>query len=79
MTFGNAGDIQAAAARVPLERMMVETDSPYLSPEPVRSMRPNEPCNVVHTARFLADLRGMDHDAFVDTMDANAIRFFGLE
>lgn len=78
VTFGNAGDIQAAAARVPLERMMVETDSPYLSPEPVRSMRPNEPCNVVHTARFLADLRGMDHDTFVDTMDANAIRFFGL-
>ena len=78
VTFGNAADIQAAAARVPLERMMVETDAPYLSPEPVRSMRPNEPCNVVHTACFLADLRGMDHDAFIDTMDANAVRFFGL-
>ena len=78
VTFGNAADIQAAATRVPLERMMIETDAPYLSPEPVRSMRPNEPCNVAHTARFLAKLRGMDFDAFVKAMDANATRFFGL-
>ncbi|HBZ97903.1 MAG TPA: hypothetical protein DEO57_08665 [Phycisphaerales bacterium] len=78
VTFGNASDIQEAARRAPLDRMMVETDAPYLSPEPVRSMRPNEPCNVVHTARFLASLRGMETAAFVDIMDANATRFFGL-
>ena len=79
VTFGNAPDIQEAATRVPLERMMVETDAPYLSPEPVRTMRPNEPCNVVHTARFLAGLRGIDEATFVKTMDANAIRCFGLD
>ena len=79
VTFGNAADIQEAATRVPLERLMVETDAPYLSPEPVRTMRPNEPCNVVHTARFLARLRGMDEITFIETMDANAVRCFGLE
>ena len=79
VTFGNAAEIQAAARRAPLDRMMIETDAPYLSPEPVRSMRPNEPCNVVHTARFLAALRSIDFDSFVDAMDANARRFFALD
>jgi TatD DNase family protein len=79
VTFGNAPEIQEAAARVPLERMLVETDAPYLSPEPVRSMRPNEPCNVVHTARFLAELRGIEADDFIGCMDSNAVRCFGLE
>ena len=78
VTFGNAADIQAAARRAPLDRMMIETDAPYLSPEPVRSMRPNEPCNVAHTARFLATLRSMDAGTFIETMDANAVRFFSL-
>ncbi len=79
VTFANAPEIQEAATRVPLERMLVETDAPYLSPEPVRSMRPNEPCNVIHTARFLAELRKMPADDFIDRMDANAVRCFGLE
>lgn len=79
VTFQNAKEIQEAAQLVPLDRLMVETDSPYLSPEPVRTMRPNEPCNVIHTARFLAQLRGQDEDTFFSTLDDNATRCYGLE
>jgi TatD DNase family protein len=57
---------------------MIETDAPYLSPEPVRKVRPNEPAFVAHTARFLAELRGEDFDAFALKTTANAERFFGL-
>ena len=78
VTFSSAPEVAEAARCVPIERLMVETDAPYLSPEPVRSMRPNEPCNVVHTTCFLADLHGVDHDTFTKRMDANADRFFGL-
>ena len=78
VTFPNAPEVAEAAKLVPLNRLMVETDAPYLSPEPVRKMRPNEPCNVVHTAQFLADLRTTDRDEFIHTVDANAIQFFGL-
>ena len=78
VTFGNAADIQAAAAVLRWIGRMIETDAPYLSPEPVRSMRPNEPCNVAHTARFLATLRSIDAGTFIETMDANAVRFFSL-
>jgi TatD DNase family protein len=79
VTFPSAPEVAEAAALVPIDRLMVETDAPYLSPEPVRKMRPNEPCNVVHTARFLAELRNMDHDEFIHTVDANAVEFFGLD
>ena len=58
---------------------MVETDSPYLSPEPVRKMRPNEPANVVWIARFLSDLHGMDLAEFETMTDGNAARFFDIE
>ncbi len=78
VTFPNAPEVAEAARNVPIERLMVETDAPYLSPEPVRKMRPNEPCNVIHTCRFLADLHGIEHDEFTRHMDANANRFFGL-
>ena len=58
---------------------MVETDAPYLAPEPVRKMFPNEPQYVMHTARFLAELRGEDVQAFERQLDLNAERFFGIE
>ena len=57
---------------------MVETDAPYLSPEPVRRIFPNEPALVVHTARFLADLRGEAFETFAAATTANAMEFFGL-
>jgi len=58
---------------------MFETDSPYLSPEPVRGMKPNEPRNLVHTARFAADQRGTTLDEMAAASTANAMRFFGLD
>src|SRR5439155_19739168 len=56
VTFPKAVDLARAAARVPLDRLLVETDAPYLAPRPVRG-KPNQPANVVHTAGFIAELR----------------------
>jgi len=78
VTFKNAETARQAAHIVPLERMMVETDCPYMSPEPVRKQRPNEPALMVHTARFLADLKGLDADEFGQATTETAQRFFGL-
>lgn len=78
VTFKNAGDIRAAARLVPADRILVETDAPYLSPEPVRKIKTNEPAHVAHTARQLAQLRGTDAQDFADLTTANAERFFGL-
>lgn len=79
VTFRSAPEVAEAAKLVPLDRLMVETDSPYLSPEPVRKMRPNEPANVVWIARFLSDLHGMDLAEFETMTDGNATRFFDIE
>jgi TatD DNase family protein len=79
VTFSNAPEVAEAAKIVPADRIMVETDAPYLSPEPVRKIRPNEPKHVVHVARFLAALRGVDPDEFEQQLDANAQRCYGLE
>ncbi len=58
VTFRNAKDLRDAAKIIPADRLLIETDSPYLTPEPIRKIRPNEPAHVAHTARFLAELRG---------------------
>lgn len=78
VTFKSAAALAQSARRVPLERLMVETDSPYLTPEPYRKVRPNEPRYVADTMRFLARLRDMEDAAFAAQMDANARRFFRL-
>ena len=78
VTFKGAPEVAEAARLVPDDRIMCETDAPYLSPEPVRGERPCRPAFVMHTARFLAALRGSDFTAFERTVDANARRFFGL-
>lgn len=79
VTFSSARDLAEASDRVPMERLMVETDSPYLTPEPYRKVRPNEPRYVVEVAKFLAARRGMALEAFVVQADANAERFFRLK
>jgi len=79
VTFKNAREVAEAAKIVPADRIMVETDAPYLSPEPVRKMHPNEPRNVVHIARFLAALRGVDATEFEAQLDRNAERCFGVD
>lgn len=79
VTYGNAREVAEAAVLTPEDRIMVETDAPYLSPEPVRGVHPNVPANVVHIARFIAEQRGVDCRAFEEVLDANARRFFGIE
>jgi TatD DNase family protein len=76
VTYPKATDLQEAARELPAELLLVETDSPYLSPQPLRG-KPNEPANVVHTARFVADLRGVDYEELERTVDANAARMLG--
>jgi TatD DNase family protein len=76
VTFRSSAALREVAKMVPLERLLVETDSPFLSPEPLRGKR-NEPANVVHTARCLALARGEPFDAFAAATTANARRVFG--
>jgi TatD DNase family protein len=76
VTYRNAADLQRAAVEVPAELLLVETDSPYLSPQPLRG-KPNEPANVVHTAHHVAGLRGLSYDELERTVEANAARLFG--
>ena len=78
VTFGSANDLAHASDRIPLGRLMIETDSPYLTPAPHRKVRPNEPCYVANVARFLAARRDLSLDEFTAAVDANAQRFFGL-
>jgi TatD DNase family protein len=77
VTYPNADELRAAAREVPAERILAETDSPYLSPQPRRG-RPNEPANVVHTIASLAETRGEDVDELAARIDENASRAFGL-
>lgn len=77
-TYRNAPALREAINMVPLDRMMVETDAPFLSPEPVRSVRPCEPAFVVHTARAIAGLRGLCMTEFESILDRNSRSFFGL-
>ena len=77
LTYKNAYDLRAAARAVPRERLLVETDSPYLAPQPVRGTR-NEPANVVHILEALASARGEDAAALAAQIDANATAAFGL-
>jgi TatD DNase family protein len=77
VTYPNAYDLRAAARAVPVDRLLVETDSPYLSPQPRRG-RPNEPANVVHTVAALAEARGEDRAALAAQIDANADAAFAL-
>lgn len=78
VTFKNAEKTRRAAAVVPVERLMLETDCPYMSPEPVRKQKPNEPALLIHVARFLAELKQMDLEDFTRAVTATSRRFFGL-
>lgn len=77
VTYPKAEELRAAAACVPADRILAETDSPYLSPQPVRG-RPNEPAHVVHTIAALAAARGEDAAELGARIEANAIAAFRL-
>ena len=76
VTFKNSVAIQDVARWAPLERILVETDSPYLAPVPLRG-KPCEPAYVVHTAKRVAELRGIPIDALAEATTINAERRFG--
>ena len=76
-TYPNAMALREAAKMIPAERLLVETDSPYLAPQPVRG-KPNQPANVVHTIHVLADARGEDATELAARTHANAAAAFGL-
>jgi TatD DNase family protein len=76
VTYPNAPELAAAAVRVPDERLLVETDAPYLTPQPVRKER-NQPAYVIHTARFVAERRGIDYERLEALVERNAAGLFG--
>ena len=78
VTFKNARIKRKAAEIVPLDRLMLETDCPYMSPEPMRKQRINEPAFLIHTAKFLADLKGMDLPDFASAVTTTSKSFFNI-
>jgi len=76
VTYASAADLAAAAARVPEDRLLVETDAPYLTPQVVRKQR-NQPAFVAHTARFVAEQRGIAYEQLEAIVERNATELFG--
>jgi len=76
VTYPKSADLADAAEKVPLERLLVETDAPYLTPQAVRKER-NRTAYVVHTARFIAERRGIAYAELDAAVEANAARLFG--
>ena len=77
VTYKNNRKTVAAAAAVPIDFLLVETDSPYLTPEPLRGRR-KSPVNVEYTARKIAEIKGMDYEEVAARTNSNACRFYGI-
>jgi len=75
ISFKNAGEIKAAIAGVPMDKLLVETDAPYLAPIPHRGKR-NEPSFLVHTARILAEIKGVSEAEIARITTENFYRLF---
>jgi TatD DNase family protein len=78
VTFRNAQELKEVARRVPLDRLLIETDSPYLAPVPFRGKR-NQPAYVAHVAAEVARLRDVPLDAVGAATSANFFRLFGID
>jgi TatD DNase family protein len=78
LTYPKAGDLREVAQKLPLDRILIETDCPYLTPQPWRGKR-NEPAYVVATARQLAEVRGLSLEEVARATWENSLRAFGLE
>jgi TatD DNase family protein len=79
VTYKKSTELRCVAATIPDERILIETDAPYLSPHPKRGQRPNEPALIVHTANCLAEQRGEPVDGFAQRTTRNARSLFRLE
>lgn len=77
VTFKNAVDLRETARTLPLDRILIETDSPFLTPEPLRGKR-NEPVNVIHTCKKIAEVRGISIEAVAQATSENFKRVFEL-
>ncbi len=78
VTFRRAEQLREAAAAVPIDRLLVETDAPYLTPEPYRKIRRNEPRYVVETARKVAEVRGIEYEELAAATSRNFCALFNL-
>jgi len=78
VTFRKSDELRGVARLLPADRIMIETDAPHLSPEPLRSVRPNEPAHLVHTAACIARERGLSMDELAALSARNTRRFFRL-
>jgi TatD DNase family protein len=78
VTYKKSQALRDCAATIPDDRLLVETDSPYLSPEPVRNIHRNEPAHVLHTAECLAHVRGVSVEHLAAATTANARRLFNV-
>jgi TatD DNase family protein len=78
VTFKNAQKTREAAEIVPAEELMIETDCPYMSPEPMRKQKINEPALLIHTAKFLAELKKIGFEDFAQTVTSTSRAFFDL-
>lgn len=79
VTFKKNDDLRAIAASIPDDRILIETDAPFLSPHPHRSQRPNTPALIKHTLRCIADARGTPADEFAKSTTENALRLFRID
>jgi TatD DNase family protein len=77
VTYKKSDALREIAAQIPAVRILIETDSPYLSPHPHRGVRRNEPALIVHTAACLAEVRGVDLGTFAEQTWSNALSLFG--
>jgi TatD DNase family protein len=76
VTFKKSDALRSCAASVRADRLLIESDAPYLSPHPVRGQRRNEPAHLVHTAACLADVRGVSVEQLAEQTSENARRLF---
>ncbi len=78
VTFKKTDDVRTAAKMVPMDRLMIETDCPFISPEPVRGKKPCEPAFLKHIAAKIAEVKGMSLEDFADQVTATSKEFFEL-
>jgi TatD DNase family protein len=77
ITFSNLSDLRQVVKKVPMDRLLIETDAPYLTPSPYRGKR-NEPLYVKHVAEKIAEIKGMSLEEVADITSQNAIKIYDL-